>query len=543
MTCLNELTCAVYADGELSPEETRATEVHLAECPRCRALVAALRDENRMLSAALGEQTALAPSPVGAVRPASILGRLGVATNGRRAGAWGLTLAVLAGAGGLARLAGWGDLPGRPMGDWIGLAVEGALFVVTNAVALERALTTLAVATMMGLALAGGLYLGRTPSRAVAALALTLGVAAGLAPSPVDALETRSGRDVAIGVSETLDGTLVAAAENVRVDGTIDGDLIVAAAHVDVRGTVRGDLVVVARMVEVAGRVEGSVYVAAGSLILRGRVGRGLYAADRTTVIEPGGSVGGDLTLVGRSLSLGGEIGRGVTILAHEAEVSGRVGRDVRFRGDRLAVRAPARLQGTVRADVVRPSAVTVDGGATVTGPVLTRVASRGAGWYGEPRVWFWAATSFFGAALLGWAGLLLVPGLVVGSADGVRSWKRSLGWGVATLVGGPVLILLLAVTLVGLPLALVLLGLYLLGLYAAKIVVALALGRALLRPRGNPRRDALRALVVGLVLVTLATALPLVGGPIWVAVACLGAGALAGRLARAVGAVRSSGA
>ena len=72
---------------------------------------------------------------------------------------------------------------------------------------------------------------------------------------------------------------------------------------------------------------------------------------------------------------------------------------------------------------------------------------------------------------------------------------------------------------------------------------MSLALGLELLRPRGNPRRDALRALVVGLALVTLATALPLVGGPIWVAVACLGAGALAGRLARAAGAVRSSGA
>lgn len=81
----------------------------------------------------------------------------------------------------------------------------------------------------------------------------------------------------------------------------------------------------------------------------------------------------------------------------------------------------------------------------------------------------------------------------------------------------------------------------YLLGLYAAKIVVALALGRVLLRPRGDARRDALRALVVGLVLVTLATALPVVGGPIWAAVACLGAGALAWRLALAARAVRSS--
>jgi hypothetical protein len=75
----------------------------------------------------------------------------------------------------------------------------------------------------------------------------------------------------------------------------------------------------------------------------------------------------------------------------------------------------------------------------------------------------------------------------------------------------------------------------------AAEIVVALALGRALLRPRGDARRDAPKALAVGLVLVPLAAAPPVVGGPIWVAVACPGAGALAWRLARIAGVVRSS--
>lgn len=48
---------------------------------------------------------------------------------------------------------------------------------------------------------------------------------------------------------------------------------------------------------------------------------------------------------------------------------------------------------------------------------------------------------------------------------------------------------------------------------------------------------------MVGLALIALATALPLVGGPIRLAVASLGAGALAWRLAGAAGAVRSSGA
>jgi hypothetical protein len=283
------------------------------------------------------------------------------------------------------------------------------------------------------------------------------------------------------------------------------------------------------------------VYAAAGSLILRGRVGRGLYAANRSTAIEAGSDVGGDVALAGRSVSLRGETEHGVSILAHHAELSGRVGRDVRFRGDQLAVRTPARVQGTIHADVRRASAVTVDGGASVTGPVLTRVVSRAAGWYGEPRAWFWTATRFFGAVLLGWVGLLLTPTLIVASADRVRRWPRSLGWGAVILVAGPVAIVLLAVTLVGLPLALVGLGFYLLGLYAAKVVVSLALGRALLRPRGNPRRDALRALVVGLALIMLASAVPWLGGAVRLVVACLGAGALAWRLAQTAGVVRSS--
>jgi hypothetical protein len=422
----------------------------------------------------------------------------------------------------------------------MGLAVDVVLFVASNAAILERALTAVAVLSMAGLALAGWAYLRRLPARAVAAIALSL-AAAGPGPSLAEALEARSGAVVTVGTDETLTGTLVAAAETVRVEGTVDGDLIVAAAHVDLRGTVRGDLVVAGGTVDMSGAVEGSVYAAAGALTVRGRVARGLYAAGRAIAVEPGTRVGGDLTLAGRDLALRGDVGRDVSIFAHEAELSGHVGRDVRFRGARLRVRAPARVDGALRAGVTRASDVTLDPQAVVAGPVVTRVAPRGAAWYAEPRTWFWLATSFFGAALLGWLALLLAPGLVLGSADGVRRWGPSLGWGVAVLIGTPVAIVLLAVTLIGLPLALVLLGLYLLGLYAAKIVVALALGRALLRPRGDTRRDALKALVVGLLLVTLATALPVVGRLIWILVACLGAGALTWRLARTAGAMRSS--
>ena len=139
-----------------------------------------------------------------------------------------------------------------------------------------------------------------------------------------------------VGAGETLDGTLVAAAETVRIDGTVDGDLIVAAARVDVRGTVRGDLVVVAGAVDVGGAIEGSAYVATGSLTVRGRVARGVYAAGREITIEPGARVGGDLTLAARSVALARGGGARLAAPGARGEVSGRVGRDVRFRGARL---------------------------------------------------------------------------------------------------------------------------------------------------------------------------------------------------------------
>jgi cytoskeletal protein CcmA (bactofilin family) len=543
MICLSELTCAVYVDGELSPEETRDAERHLAECARCRALVAALRGENRVLGEALEEMAGLAPSRAPGARLEPIPDSPAVVASRRWAWPWSLLVmaaVVVSGLAAIAALTRWRDLTAEPSGDWIGLAVDAGLFVLLNAAVLELTLAAVAVVTMVGLALAGGLYLARTPARAILVLALAAGVTATLAAPRAEALEARRGRDVVVAAGETLDGTLVAAGKSVRVDGTIQGDLIVAAAHVDVRGTVRGDLVVAARAVEVAGTVQGSVYAAAGSLTVRGRVGRGLYAANRSTALEAGSGVGGDVALVGRSASLDGPVEGGASILAHDAEVSGRIGRDVRFRGDRLAVRAPARVKGTIHADVRRASAVTVDDAASVTGPVLTRVVSRAAGWYGEPRVWFWAVTRFFGAVLLGWIGLIVTPTLIVASADGVRSWQRSLGWGLLTLVGGPVAMLLLAVTLVGIPLALILLGFYLFGLYAAKVVVGLALGRALLRPRGTPRRDALWALVIGLALITLAASVPWLGGPVRLVVTCLGAGALVWRLAQMAGVVRS---
>ena len=128
---------------------------------------------------------------------------------------------------------------------------------------------------------------------------------------------------------------------------------------------------------------------------------------------------------------------------------------------------------------------------------------------------------------------LVLAPGLLHGNAAAVAAWWRSLAVGLGVLVAGPVAVLLAAVTLVGLPLALIGLAAYLLGLYAAKIVVGLFLGRALLGDRGPDTRASLRALVVGVLLLTVASEIPLAGPVVGAVVMTLGLGALASWLYR----------
>ena len=49
MTCPQEFTCALFADGELPEGEAREVARHLQSCERCDGLVNALRAESRML--------------------------------------------------------------------------------------------------------------------------------------------------------------------------------------------------------------------------------------------------------------------------------------------------------------------------------------------------------------------------------------------------------------------------------------------------------------------------------------------------------------
>ena len=69
MECYSEQTVALAVDGELAADELRRLRDHLTTCRRCRALLDALRAENRVLSESLHELPDEAASPARFTRP------------------------------------------------------------------------------------------------------------------------------------------------------------------------------------------------------------------------------------------------------------------------------------------------------------------------------------------------------------------------------------------------------------------------------------------------------------------------------------------
>ena len=527
MSCFSELTYMMYADRELSADEARQVETHLAGCAVCRQFVSALNEENRVLARLLQEAANEAAIPV--TRP---MRRWMLAAAG---------LAVMALGGVLNWTLDWlASVPDAV--SWLNpLSVSGQLnlaFDLLFYLILDQGATTMA--TMMGtlgfltmgaLGTAGLWFLApRAPRMALGVLSLLL--ALGVAHEG-SALEARRGNTVMVERAETVEGSLVAFGNHVQVDGTTTGDLIVFGRALDLRGNVEGDLIFFGESAEISGRVEGNMFMFGRMADIRGEVARSLYAFDQTTRLDSAGRVGADLAGAGQTLTADGTVGRDVWFAGYASRVRGTIGRDLSARVADLQLLPSARVGRNLETYVRRMSNVVIEPGATIGGQTITRLAPPRPSRFIRGGFYFWQALHFVSALLVGFLGLVLVPGFFQQSVEAVRSWGRSFVLGFVVLVAAPVAMILAGLTLVGIPVALTGLGLYLLGLFAAKILVGAVIGRALLRSTDTSLRASFVALLLGVFILMILFLIPFLGRVIHFVVFCLGMGAFAYHLYR----------
>ena len=322
--------------------------------------------------------------------------------------------------------------------------------------------------------------------------------------------KVRSGREVTIPAGETVQGDLIASGGTVRIDGRVDGDLVASGGQVIVAGTVTGDMLVGAGSTTISGAVGGDLRAAAGQARIEGRIGEDVALGAGQATVARGAQIGGDLIFGTGRMQMDGTVTGSVLGSTGNYTRGGSVGGS-----QRVNVQQPEEQQEPTLADravdaLRRYVSILVVGVLLLwLLPRILRGAADAA--RGRPLV-------SLGVGLLGFVAAIVTVVLVVLATVLVAVVLGLLGLGSLTgvTVFGGLLVAAIIVFLFVLAVA-----------FAAQATVGLALGRLLLRGEDRSFRSRLGALALGVLLVVLVAAIPLVGGWLEALLVLLGLGAL----------------
>ncbi len=526
MTHPTQLQLSMHADGALSSDEASTVTEHVESCVACQAKLTAAQSEARLIASAM--QMEAAPDVVVPrfSRPLSLRG-FALANL-----ATGLTIW-------LAQFL-WKTLFGELivnaatritslyLPDVYAMFSAATLYLLEEGTAMFDAYLGFVVVCLVTVTVLWLLLIYRRARAATAVCLLMATVSAMVLPSPAVALELLRDEDViTIGESETIDDTLLVAAETVLIEGVVTGDLVAVGRRIDISGTVNGNLLTFAESVTVSGNVGGLALGAASLYDLRGAtVADDLWAAGEKVGIDEQAQVGGNATVAAESSSIEGSVGRDLYAFSETVELSGKVGEDLEAFAGRLRLLGDAHIGGNVRFRSAgedrlhRAETVRVDGDVEFLDmPEELQEGSR----YARFEFYLWQIARLIGAFLVGVALLWLVPGFrSISIGAGVEALK-STGLGLVALVSVPIIAVLVAFTIVGLPLTFIAIIAWLLGLYLAKIVVGAIIGRMVL----SDSNSLPWTLLAGLAIVIVAVNLPFIGGVISFLLTIFGLGLL----------------
>jgi cytoskeletal protein CcmA (bactofilin family) len=410
-------------------------------------------------------------------------------------------------------------------------------------------------------------------------LAIGVALLTALLATTVQAAEIRGAETIIIGRNELIDDDTYLAADTIIVEGTINGDLIAAANRIELYGTVNGDVVAAARTIIVKGVVDDDLRMAGQVLLLQpqAQVGDDLVAAGASLEQQVGSSIAGSVLFGGAQALLAGRVAENVRAGAAALELRGTVAgnMDVVVGGDAdssptvwmpqteqpapqlqagLTLADGARIGGKLQYEAPRDATINpqaqVAQGIVKTSPTNTNAETAPPVAPAQATLWRLLrqfATLLLVAALLLWAApcwlrqraesvavrpfhklgwglllMLLVVGLVLTVLCG--SIVLAIAFGILTLGGLVGAVLAIGFVLEGA----LLVAFAVLSSAVAPIIVGLATGLWLLRrTRSRWNESPVIPLLVGLALLVLLNALPVIGGLVYALAILLGLGTL----------------
>lgn len=401
--------------------------------------------------------------------------------------------------------------------------------------------------------------------------------------TPVLAFEGRTGDDVIIEADEIIDDDLYVSAQNFTLQGTVTGDLFVVGENITINGTVEGDLFAGGQTIVINGTVGGDTRIGGAALQLgeTASLGEDLMAGGASLETKEGSTTGGDLLVGSGQTLLAGDVAGDVFAGTGALELRGNFGGNVTVEvgdADQTDGHAPPMYLPDTSVSIPSVSAgFTIKEGAKIEGNLtyaqfkdikIPSGAVAGKVTRNEPTVdientyvpptsgelaAIWVFDLFRSIVTIILLGLLLVwiaPKFVNLLSEKIQGTPlASLGWGLVAFAAFFFTILLIIVvmiigallfgvlTLGGVSASIIWVGL--LSIFALTVgfvlvisfltnIVAAWLSGKLILSKLNPAlaESKVWPLVLGAVLVALATSLPLVGWVFGVVITFVGLGA-----------------
>lgn len=538
MTHPSDLTLSTHADSALPAADEAAIVEHISSCEQCTAKLAELRSESRLIAMAFEAEAKNLGEAVGSgaeraipafKRPAGL----------REFAMFNLTTALLIWMVSFL----WKTLFGELVVSAAQVAVSAysptayelisssITYYVEKGTAMFSAYIAYVCLAVVVSVLVWWLSRSGKHQGLAGLFVIALVGGAGLGSQPASALEVRYDKNLLrVDATETIDDTLLAAAETVLIKGDVTGDLMVAGQRVEVDGNIGGNLIAFAETVTVRGVIGGTVISAAARVELReASTGGDLWAAAEIVVLDEPSKVGGNATVAGDQALVGAAVGKDLTALGETIEVGGRLGGDLSAYAGEIRLLATSAVEGDARLRLESEDQLQRESGSRIDGeleflplPEELEPESR----YSRVEFYLWQLARLVSAVLVGLAVLWLFPALGVLSVSAGVDGLKTAGVGLIALIVMPILALIVAFSVIGLPFSLITIGLWLVILYLAKIVVGVFLGRTLLA--NTEQADNLFLVVLaGIALIVLVVNLPWIGGLVSLVITIVGAGLL----------------
>lgn len=336
-----------------------------------------------------------------------------------------------------------------------------------------------------------------------------------LGASPALAFVARTGNDIAVAKGETINETLLAAGQNVTVDGDVKGDIICAGQTITISGNVDGDVLCVGQNITVSGVVGGSVRAMGQSVQVIGKVARNVTLAGQA--LNSGAAIGGEMLFAGQKAAVSGQIAKSVDGAANSIVIDGQIGGDARFQAKNLSFQKNAVVNGSVA--YVSENAASTDPSAKIVGTITQSVppAAPSVSAPVKETSQQTASKKIRGLVINLVVALILVFLFKKSSrkiADALLARPgHAFGWGVLIFIVTPILSIATALTVIGIPVAIIMVLLFIAAIFFSRIFAALAVGRKITQMYWKNKQDSLVwQAIIGVVLMWILFALPAVG-------------------------------